>query len=498
MPASGWRGWVGPAAVTALAGFLRFHALERPHAVIFDETYYAKDALSLLNFGYEKATTPEANQVLLDSGGNPPLDQVFTDQAAFVVHPPLGKWMIAVGEWAFGVTPYGWRFMMAVLGTLAVLVAARAGRRLMRSNVLGTLAGLLLAVDGLHLVMSRTALLDTTLAFFVLAAFAALLLDRDRSRTALAARVGQARAAGLPPSVGADAWLGWRPWRWLAAACLGLALATKWSAIWYIAAFGLLTILWDLGARRAAGSQDAVATTFFKDALPTAVVWVGLPVVLYLASWTGWFVTTGGWARQWAADNPATSTPWIPDALRSLWHYHAEAYRFHVGLTSDHAYQANAWGWPVQARPTSFYYEEVAGSCSAPKCAEEVLALGNPLIWWAGLLALVAQVWQWLGARDWRAGAVLCGFLAGWAPWLLFQERTIFQFYAIVYEPFMIFAITLGIAAIIRRFGRTGIWISAGFVVAVLGVSAFFYPIWTGLPIDHNLWHLHMWLPSWV
>lgn len=498
MPAGGWRGWAGPLVVAALAALLRFHALGRPHAVIFDETYYAKDALSLLRFGYEKAATPNANQVLLDSNGNPPSSEVFLDQASFVVHPPVGKWLIALGEWAFGATPFGWRFVMAVLGTLSVLIVARVGRRLLRSNVLGTLAGLLLAIDGLSLVMSRAALLDTSLAFFVLLAFAALLIDRDRSRGLLADRVLSAQRRGLPASVGADAWLGWRPWRWVAMISLGLALATKWSAAWYLLAFGLLTVLWDLGARRAAGSHDAFSTTLFKDAIPTAIPWLVVPLAVYVGSWAGWFATSGGWARDWGENNPSDGFAWIPDSLRSLWHYHAEAYRFHVGLTSDHAYQANAWGWPLQARPTSFYYEEVAGSCGAAECAEEVLALGNPLIWWAGLLALIHQGWRWLSARDWRAGAVLCAFLAGWAPWLLFQERTIFEFYAIVYEPFMILALVLSIARLIQLFGRPAIWGIAAFLVVVIGVTAFYYPIWTGLPIDHEYWSWRMWLPSWV
>ena len=125
---------------------------------------------------------------------------IFTDKASFVVHPPLGKWVIGLGEWLFGATPFGWRFMMAVLGTLSVLMTARIIRRLTRSDVVGTLAGLLVALDGLHIVMSRTALLDTVLMFFVVAAFGFLLLDRDSVWT----RAGAARAGpgdGAAPGV---------------------------------------------------------------------------------------------------------------------------------------------------------------------------------------------------------------------------------------------------------------------------------------------------------
>ena len=178
LPSSGWRGWVGPILVTAVAALLRFVNLGRPHAVVFDETYYAKDALALWHFGYERDAVPEANSILLR--GNVRWDRldIFTEKASFVVHPPLGKWTIA---WVSGCSASRrsgggswWR-----AGTLSVLMTARIIRRLTRSDVVGTLAGLLVALDGLHIVMSRTALLDIILMFFVVAAFGLLLLDRD-------------------------------------------------------------------------------------------------------------------------------------------------------------------------------------------------------------------------------------------------------------------------------------------------------------------------------
>ncbi|MBD4501620.1 phospholipid carrier-dependent glycosyltransferase, partial [Xanthomonas citri pv. citri] len=90
-----------------------------------------------------------------------------------VVHPPLGKWLIGLGMLAFGPdNGVGWRFSAAVAGTLSVLLVALATQHLLRSVSLGAVAGLLLAVEGHHLVMSRIGLLDIFLSFFVLAAFA--------------------------------------------------------------------------------------------------------------------------------------------------------------------------------------------------------------------------------------------------------------------------------------------------------------------------------------
>ena len=104
----------------------------------------------------------------------------------YVVQPPVGKLLMAVGEWIYGLTTLGWRVAPAIFGTLAILVMCRVARRLTRSTLLGCTAGLLLSLDGLEFVLSRTGILDIFLMFFVLAAFGALVVDRDVSRARLA------------------------------------------------------------------------------------------------------------------------------------------------------------------------------------------------------------------------------------------------------------------------------------------------------------------------
>ena len=100
------------------------------------------------------------------------------------------------------------------------------------------------------------------------------------------------------------------------------------------------------------------------------------------------------------------------------------------------------------SRPTSFYYESPSGTCGADRCSEEVLALGNPIIWWAGLLALLHNVWRAVAGRDWRSGALLVGYLAGWLPWLIFHGRTIFTFYAILLVPFLAGMLAISLASL--------------------------------------------------
>ena len=156
------------------------------------------------------------------------------------------------------------------------------------------------------------------------------------------------------------------------------------------------------------------------------------------------------------------------------------------------------------ARPTSFHYESEGLDCTAEACSQEVIALGNPVIWWAAVLAMFHQAWRWAAVRDWRAGAVLCGFLAGWAPWLLFQERTVFAFYSIVFLPFMVTALTMSLGGILgsptatRERRGNGAIVVVTFLFVALAASWWFYPIWTAEIISYRAWQLRMWLPTWV
>ncbi|GAC1605772.1 MAG: phospholipid carrier-dependent glycosyltransferase [Pseudarthrobacter sp.] len=500
--------WLVPALTTLIGGILRFVRLDNPHSLVFDETYYVKDAYSYLVSGYERTWPDKANDSF--NAGNP---AILLDSPEYVVHPPVGKWMIAGGMWLFGSdNPFGWRFGAALTGTLSILLLTLIALKLFRSLPLAAAAGLLLAVDGHHLVMSRTSLLDIFLMFWILAAFGALLLDRDDGRRRLAARLARLAAASTTgrPSGGqllAGPWRGIRWWRVAAGVCMGLAIGTKWSGLFFLAGFGILTVLWDLNARRVAGIRGWVSGGIIKDGLPAFVSMVPVAALVYTATWTGWFLSKDAYFRHWAENNPAAGWGWVPGPIRSLAHYHLEAYKFHQGLSSEHPYEASAWSWLVMGRPTSFYYQQPSPEtleCAAARCASAILSVGNPLIWWSAAIALVVLLFWWAGRRDWRAGAVLAGVAAGYLPWFMYPERTMFFFYAVSFEPFLILSLAYCLGLLLGREGdplwrrRSGLYLLVLFVAAAFLLSAFFYPLWTAETISYEEWRYRMWMPSWI
>ena len=158
-------GWTASLGLTLLALFLRLWKLGTPKDFEFDETYYAKDAWSLLHFGYAQGYVDGRQRARSSTATT---TGQWTDDPSMIVHPEVGKWLIALGEKAFGMDPFGWRVAAAVVGSLMVLVMCRLVRRMTGSTALGLVAGLLLSLDGLQFVLSRLALLDIFLAFFIL------------------------------------------------------------------------------------------------------------------------------------------------------------------------------------------------------------------------------------------------------------------------------------------------------------------------------------------
>ncbi|RZU50335.1 dolichyl-phosphate-mannose-protein mannosyltransferase [Krasilnikovia cinnamomea] len=478
--------WVVTAVIVAVAAILRLAGLSRPKGYIFDEVYYPTDAWDMLQHGVE-----------WDEKTNGP---------AYVVHPPLGKWLIALGEKAFGNTELGWRFPAAIAGTLMVLILIRVAYRLFHSIVLAGTAGLLMTLDGFHLVLSRTSLLDIFLGLFILASFAAMVLDRDAYRRrwlrALEGGFDPATARRLPWAV---------PWWLLAAGILfGLACGVKWSALFFAPFFAMLVVVWRVGARRSAGVRRPFAGLIGD--LGWLILSFTLTVIFYLATWTGWFVTNTGYFRHYRQANGLSEPP-VLGALLNLLHYHVEAYTFHSGLTDRHVYQSWPWQWLLLGRPVAFYWNGDP-RCGSQSCAAEILLLGTPILWWSFLPALGALLWFGIARRDWRAFAIGTGVVAGLLPWFYYavaDGRTMFVFYVLPALPFLILAVVYALGAIMTppsgmatgaaRTDRqlVGTIMAGVYVLLVALCFAYFHPIFVGQSIPYDSWSARMWLGSrWI
>lgn len=416
-----------PILIALLSFILRLSDLGAIKGFIFDEVYYVDGARDLLKYGVE----------------------VSGSQPEFIVHPPLGKWMISIGIALFGDNEFGWRFMTALVGSLMILVIALIAHKLFGNPLLTGLASFLMAIDGLALVHSRTALLDNFLAFFILIATYFFVVRNY----------------------------------WWTGLFLGLALATKWSAAYFICVFGTIALY------RAFTHHTGRA--LIKPTLERITQFAVIPSALYTFSWIGWFISKRGWDRDYSSS-----------VITSFIYYHQQMLTFHTELTERHNYQASPWNWLIMGRPTSFYYESPK-SCGAENCSQEVLALGTPFLWWLATIALFVVLGYWLrsiatGRFEPALNIIVAGIAAGYLPWFLFQDRTVFTFYAIVFEPFLILAIIYCARGLLTSYGRKAEIALASVALVLFFNFLYFLPLFMGDVITYDSWNARMWFPSWI
>ncbi len=228
----------------------------------------------------------------------------------------------------------------------------------------------------------------------------------------------------------------------------------KWTALSFFVAFIVLGLVWDRGAYKAAGVASPDPSGLERS-LPFAIGSLVLaPIGAYLLTYLGWFVGENGWggtgptttARPRTLHLLGLSVPWtwawVPAPIRALGSWTLQAYRFHEGLDSGHAYQSNPWNWWVLGRPVDFYYDGNDKACGSSSCSREILLIGTPLLWWAFIPAMLWLAWHYVTTRDWRAAAVWVAFAAGWLVWFQDLKRTMFLFYMAPLIPFLILALT--------------------------------------------------------
>ena len=90
------------------------------------------------------------------------------DSAYEWTHPPLGKTLMMIGIELFGMTPFGWRFMGALMGVLMLPVMYLLVKQLTKRTDLSFIAMFLLAVDAMHFTQTRIATIDSYVVLFIM------------------------------------------------------------------------------------------------------------------------------------------------------------------------------------------------------------------------------------------------------------------------------------------------------------------------------------------
>jgi len=448
------------AVVTAGAMAVRLAGLTTPAGFVFDEIFYARNACRFV------VDTASCGIDDLVSGA----------------HPPLGNWLIGIGIRIFGYDEFGWRIASAVAGTLSVALLYMVVRRLLAGHVStaaatagATAAAGLLATDFLDLVQSRVAMLDSFVTMLVIAVVLCVVQDGGRQR------------GPRGEDLGAPHWLRrlsvGRPWRLAAGIALGSAVAVKWSGGYVAVGLVVLLVAWEVAACASRpgepGGRSALGDAFRREAGPSLVLLGVVPVVVYLASYIG------------RVDGDLIALPWREgSAWRGILEHQLAMLRFHIGLAGDHPYESAPWSWILLERPVAYSFTASGGAY------REVLAIGNPLTWWPGAVALLAVAVRWA-----RSGAsvarpelvILAAALSTYLPWLVLSgsRSQVFIWYLLPTIPFLYAA--LGLWAALAWSSLPG-RLATGLAALAVAVSfVFFYPILTAAPLTPDAWRSRIW-----
>ena len=326
-------------------------------------------------------------------------------------HPPLSKLGMVVGMKIFGENSFGWRIPQAILGTLSVLLIYLLAKEIFKDKLVGILSAVVFSLDGLPLVLSRMGMNDMYVLFFSLLSI--LLFVKDKNL--------------------------------LASIAFGLALSSKWSAIY---AFPIIF----------------VSHFVFKKKLKLSYLsFLIIPIAVYIASYGVMFKTGHTWDQ-------------FVEVQKQMWWYH-------TNLVAEHPYTSPAWSWPLLLRPIYLYDgQEVNGEVA------RIYAFGNPLVFWFGLFSIILSFIISAKERVKKLGFVVFSYLIFFLPWIA-SPRIMFLYHYLPSIPFL--AIASGF--ILRRFSKSRVWVlSIGLLLFV-----YFYPHWIGSRIPIWLDNSYYWFSSW-
>ncbi|MEX2274597.1 MAG: phospholipid carrier-dependent glycosyltransferase [Actinomycetota bacterium] len=499
--------------ITVLAGALRFSGLGDPPDRIFDEVYYTKAGCLFVGFDRSQcAITSDPEKTWADS---------YNDTGSWV-HPPLGKWAIGVGQLLFGRDAFGWRFVPALAGALMAGLIALLAFLLWRRAVWAWIAGLLMATEHLSFVQSRIATLDGLLAFWVVLAFIFVVLDRgwvqrrtDRAIETLDGPDALLPIAGGSTDVGSQPEPSppshatptqgvqqpvledpgrvdrvpspiWRPWRFAAGIALGAAVATKWSGALALLAAIVVSVGWERTRRYRAWEPHPVRRAVVEESFGIVLAFVLLPLLVYWASYIGYFLDFGWSPAEWLR------------LQGRMFSFSRELDPLNGKGEPIHPYLSAAWQWILDARPIAYFVE------NRGEIRREILAVGNPVVFWTSLVALPALAIAWRRARDWTAGFLLIVIAVQLLPWMVI-ERPKFFFYIAPIAPFLVLAVTWLVRQLARwridpqeadddeRGVHPLLPVAALIVLGSVAAFIWFWPVLTGDPLTLDQWQLRIW-----
>ncbi len=395
-------------------------------------------------------------------------------------HPPLGKIIIAIGIKLFGLNPFGWRIAGTLFGIAMLPLMYLMARRLFKSSLYAGLAAALFAADFMHFTQTRIATIDVYGVFFIMLMF--YFMHKYYSLSFYKVKL----STTLLPL-------------FLAGLFFGVGVASKWIVLYGGAGLAVMLglSLFDrykeyAAAKRVLRKGKTPDPAFSKDRLQhivnvfprytvitlavCLVFYIVIPLTIYALSYI-----------------PVLTVMDEGYTVKSFIDYQKHMFSYHSNLVSTHPFSSSWWEWPFMKRPVWYY----SGDNMAEGMKSTIVAMGNPLIWWAGIFAMVATIWISIKRKDKAMYTIWIAFLAQYVPWMLVTRLTfLYHYFAMV--PFIILSLVYMFKIIEEKkpsFSRVRNLFLAGSIVLFI----LYYPALSGMTVPSwYVEHVLRWFPSWL
>jgi dolichyl-phosphate-mannose-protein mannosyltransferase len=298
-------------------------------------------------------------------------DEVYHARTAFehihkiepyeITHPPLGKLILSIGILLFGMVPFGWRIMGTLFGVLMIPAMYAFGKKFFRNRFYAFSTAFLMMFDFMHFSQTRIATIDSYVTFFIILMYY-FMYDYFANKSYV---------LGFKSSL--------KP-LFLSGLFFGLGAASKWIAFYGAAGLALLffvTKISEYNDYKKLIKKNPPKGSWVHSFYPLYVnytlifcvlAFVLMPLVIYIMSYIPWMMVPG--------ENHGLNL-FFTNAQYML--------NYHGNLVDTHPYQSTWWEWPIMAKPMAFYF----GSDLNPGMASKIFTMGNPAIWWTGILVFV-------------------------------------------------------------------------------------------------------------
>lgn len=363
-------------------------------------------------------------------------------------HPHFGKILISVGIRLFGMTPFGWRFMSAIFGILIIGVMYIFAKKLFKDTFIATATAGLLTFDCMHYTLSRIATIDIFAAFFILLMYYYMYeyLCKSNEKNVLTREV-------LIPLA-------------LCGISMAFGIATKWTGVY--AGLGLCALFFWHTLTHFPGRSSLKLFGF------CCIFFIAVPLIVYTLS----FIPVVGYTEYKGLIDKT-----IQGSL-SMFDYHAN-------LVAEHYYGSPFYEWPVIWMPLLYAHDMVTETTvSAISC------MGNPAIWWVGIVCPVFLLFRFIITKDKQAGFLCIAYAAQYVPWIFIGRITfIYHYFPAILFIILMIGYTMNYINGHFKCGKRTITIYLGIVLVVFFL---FFPLISGYPVSKE-WGLNLrLLKDWV